>query len=441
MRAVVFVLLLSATAWAKPKVAVVPLSGDLPGNKISGEVADALGDDFSLVSFKAVGKVTKKTGELDDDVVAKLEKQLPADAIVHGKVVKSGSKKSLQLKISVKGQDTADLVVKLKGASLDDDGKTKIHDEVQKDLAAAAEAEKPKLTHHKEEEEKPVEEKPKKHEEPEEKPKKRVAEEEPDESTKIKKRHKKHDEDEPEAKRAVQDLFVDIGVAYGMRRLTYDSSAATPPPTVSTAGPSGRVEGALYFKAAGATGAIARFGIAGEYDKAFGVSIALGMITIPIDEGHYSVGARYRLDAGAASVIVLGVDYANRHYIADRSGLTAPSQLDAPDTNYQSVQIDVAARTPFTPAVTGFATVMAMLPFAAGPIQQSDSYGPANVYGLGLNAGVDITVASSIALRIAGEADQISLTFKGTGSQAQGRMVTGAADRQLGIVASLALFY
>ncbi len=439
MRAVILVLLYSATAWAKPKVAVVPLAGDLPGNKISAEVAEALGDDFSVVGFKAIGKVTKKTGELDDDVVAKLEKQLPADAVIHGRVVKSGAKKSLQLKISVKGQDTADVVVKLKGTTLDDDGKTKIHDQVQKGLAAADEGEKPKpLTHRKEEDEKPVE-KPKKHEEPEEKPKKRVAEDE--EETKIKKRHKKHDEDEPEGKRASQDIFVDAGMAYGMRRLTYDSTATAKPPTVSTASISARVAGELYFKAAGATGALAKLGIGGEFDKAFGVSISLGMTTVPIDEGHYSIGARYRFDAGAASVVVLGLDYAERHYIADRSKLTVASQLDAPDTAYQSAQVQIGARTPFTPAITGYATAMAMLPFAAGPIQKADSYGPANAYGLGLNAGVDIAVASAIAVRIAGEADQISLSFKGTGGLAQSRMVTAATDRQLGIVATLALFY
>jgi hypothetical protein len=435
MRAAILVLLYSATAWGKPKVAVVPLSGDLPGNKLSSEVVDALGDDFTVASFKAIGKVTKQTGELDDDAVTELERELPVRAVIHGKVVRSGAKKSLQLKISVKGRDAADLTVKLKGAKLDDDGKAKIHDELKKDLTIDDD-DKPKPLAHRHEE--PV--KPEK--EPEEKPRKRVVAEEPDEPTKVKKRHKKHDEDEPEAKRAVQDIFVDGGMAYGMRRLSYDSTAAIKPPTVSTASASGRVEGTFFLKAVGATGPLARFGIGGEYDKAFGLSIKLGMLgSVPIDEGHYSIGARYRIDAGVASVVVIGLDYAERHYIADRSALTAPSLFDAPDTDYQSNQRDASARTPFTPAITGFATAIAMLPFAAGPIQKSDSYGPANAYGLGLTAGIDVAVASAIGLRIAGEAEQISLTFKGTGSLAQGRMVTAATDRQLGIFATLALFY
>ena len=44
-------------------------------------------------------------------------------------------------------------------------------------------------------------------------------------------------------------------------------------------------------------------------------------------------------------------------------------------------------------------------------------------------------------MRIAGEVDQLSLSFKGTGNLAQTRMVTAATDRELGIVATLALFY
>ena len=55
--------------------------------------------------------------------------------------------------------------------------------------------------------------------------------------------------------------------------------------------------------------------------------------------------------------------------------------------------------------------------------------------------GVDIAVATQVAVRIAGEVDQLSLSFKGTGNLASARMVTAATDRQLGLVATLGLFY
>lgn len=440
MRSLLIVLVCVTTAWAKPKVAVAPLAGDLPGNKLTVAVAEALADDFVVISGKGLAKsIGKQSGELDDDALKKAEKV--AAAVVHGKVVKDGKKRSLQLKISVKGQDTSELVVKVKGTLLDDDSKIKIHDEVQRQLAAAEEADKPRpLT--------------KRHEEADPKPEKRrddeqrVAEKErapegEERSSKLtkKRRRKDHDEDEPARAHPSPNIFVDVGAAYGMRQLAYDSTAKTPPPKVSTAAPSGRVTGELFFKVAGATGALANFGLAGELDKAFGLSIALGQTKVPIDQGHYAIGARYRIDVGSASVVVLGADYAVRHYIADRSGLTAASQFDAPDVDYQSLQLDLGARTPFTPAIMGFATLTGILPFAAGPIQKSDSYGPANVYGVGLTAGVNIAVASQIAVHVAGEVDQISLSFKGTGGQAQSRMVTAATDRQLGLVASLALFY
>lgn len=447
---------MSAVAWAKPKIAVVPLSGDT-GNKLSLQVAEALGDDFSVLSFKALAKITKKT-TVDDDLAAKIEKQGPAVVVVSGKLIKVGSNKKLQLKIAVKGADTADLVVKLKGNNLDDDGKTKIHDAVQK-LAVDDDDDKPKK-HHEEPKEEPKEEprhaisdEPKKRDPDEDRPKKkkdldedkpqkkekRVASE--DDDTKITKKHHKRDDDEAAGPRAVHDIFLDLGAAYGMRQLTYDSASPTPPPKVSTAAPSVRIAGEGFFKAAGATGALANFGIGFEYDKAFGLSIALGMTSVPIDQGHLAFGARYKLDIATASVIVLGLDYASRHYIADRSGLTAASQLDAPDTDYSGAQVDVEGRTPFTDTIQGFAKLQLMLPFSAGQIQNADSYGPATVYGIGLDAGVDIAVAKNIAVRLVGEAEQIGLSFKGTGAQSQARMVSSATDRQLGLVASLGLFY
>ena len=165
------------------------------------------------------------------------------------------------------------------------------------------------------------------------------------------------------------------------------------------------------------------------------------MASVPIDQGCYAVGVRYRVGVGAASVVVLGADYASRHYIADRTALAAGTTLDAPDTDYQAVQVDAGGRTPLTTSITGFGTLSGTFPFAAGPIQKLESYGPANVYGLGLTAGVDIAVATQVAVRIAGEVEQTSLSFKGTGNLAQTRMVTAATDRELGIVATLALFY
>src|SRR5262249_49082350 len=121
----------------------------------------------------------------------------------------------------------------------------------------------------------------------------------------------------------------------GVRRLTY--SATTPPPTVGTRTTAVHVEAEVYPFALGdapkkpASG----LGFAGEFEKTLGLSITPpgAMAANPIDQGHYSVGVRYRIDASPTTMVIPGLDYAARHYIADRT----PGDINFPDTSYKSV--------------------------------------------------------------------------------------------------------
>ena len=61
--------------------------------------------------------------------------------------------------------------------------------------------------------------------------------------------------------------------------------------------------------------------------------INTGNRDFPIDQGHFAIGARYRINANPTLMIVLGLDYMGRHYIADRSA----GAIDMPDTNYKAV--------------------------------------------------------------------------------------------------------
>jgi hypothetical protein len=62
------------------------------------------------------------------------------------------------------------------------------------------------------------------------------------------------------------------------------------------------------------------------------------------------------------------------------------------------------------------------------------------VLGLGGNLGVDIALGKQLGLRIAGELNQINLSFKGKGMSAA-RKVSGATDRDFGAAVTLAAMF
>jgi hypothetical protein len=83
-----------------------------------------------------------------------------------------------------------------------------------------------------------------------------------------------------------------------------------------------------------------------------------------------------------------------------------------------------------------------------GPIQRSDQYGAAGVLGAAASAGLELIVTDRVALRLAGEATQLSLAFHGSGTLATSRDgdsstvdVRVATDRYYGGAATLAATY
>jgi hypothetical protein len=77
----------------------------------------------------------------------------------------------------------------------------------------------------------------------------------------------------------------------------------------------------------------------------------------------------------------------------------------------------------------------------AGQIQQTDQYGTATAMGLSGSAGVEVMLFNHVALRVAGEATQISFDFTGNGTLSKDRDVKTATDSYLGGVATLAVLY
>ncbi len=487
-----------AVAKPKPKIAVAPFTGD-PDNKVAQAVVDALaGKDFVVVGPKEVSRERKKldlSDELDPKDLRKLTTKLDVVALVDGKIAKAGKKRSLHLEVHRRGKPDAGFTIEFKSTSTDS-FRRGVHDEIAKKLDGDAEdspddadqagklAAKPADDDRKRKPADPASEddsakRPRKSladeddsakrprkpladdddsakrkradDEPTAKPKKQVASAEDDEPA-----VSKHKSRKPTDEEAAPQVLARVGAGgvVTQRRLTWGvrsglTQAQIPPRVITTAG-AARVDGELYpFALLNPSGALAGLGLAGAYDKTFGLSIKIPNqpVQAPIDQAHYAVGARYRFGVGEASAITIGVDYMRRHYIADRSGLMA-AILDAPDVDYTAIVPGASVRVPVSPSITIFGDLDGMLLLDTGPIQKTTSYGPSTVYGLDVVGGVDLALAKQIGLRIALEYSQINFSFNGKGTMASNRDndpttqdVMAATDRSLGVSATLGLVY
>jgi hypothetical protein len=356
--------------------------------------------------------------ELDSAEATKLAKKLEVDAVIQGKLDKDGKTQTLKVAIFLKGKDDAvrftvqfktvndkfrEDVSKLivKKIDVDDDGPKRITDDD-----------------------------------------KRIADKDPDDDDddkKIRKKKKKKDDDEPsEGPKKVAARF-DVGGFGGVRSLTY--SATTPPPRVGTRNTAVRLEGEVYPLAfGGKTGGAAGLGFAGEFQKTLGLSIGIPAGKVPISQGHFSIGGRYRLVTSAVDLI-LGLDFRKQQYVADRSGLAMPTDLDTPDVKYTMVVPNVGVVKAATDKIAIFGKAGAMLVLNTGPIQERDQYGAATVIGFDVKAGADIAFTQRLGLRLAGGFSNITFKFKGNGAMAAARGVAGAADRDFGLAATLGITY
>lgn len=420
---VVGLLIVTTPAWArKPKVAVAPFKGD-KGNKVADAIAEALADSVKVTDTKATGKAADKLGlgkELDSAEATKLAKKLEVDAVVQGKLDKDGKTQTLKVAIFVKGKDDAvRFTVQFK--TVNDKFREDVSKLIVKKIDVGEDDGQKRITDDD----------------------KRVADKDPDDDEddkKIrKKKKKKSDDDEPaEGPKKVAARF-DVGGFGGVRSLTY--AATTPPPRVGTRNTAVRLEGEVYPLAfGGKTGGAAGLGFAGEFQKTLGLAIAIPAGKVPISQGHFSIGGRYRIVTSAVDLI-LGLDFRKQQYVADRSGLAMPTDLDTPDVKYTMVVPNVGVAKAATDKVTIFGKVGAMLVLNTGPIQERDQYGAATVIGFDLKAGADIGFTERIGLRLAGGFSNITFKFKGNGAMAAARGVAGAADRDFGLAATLGITY
>jgi len=433
MRALFVLLFLTGVAIAKPTIVVAPFEGD-SGNKVADVVADVAGEDAKVIGPEKAEKTMEKldmSGELDSKDLIKLRAKLDADLIISGKLEKRGASKTLELGVTEKGRQTQKVSIRFKKA-----GSEKFKNQVREALGRKSSG----GGGDDDDDE---------------------ADEEDDDDKKKKKKKKKkrrggddEEEDEEdddgegvkEKRHAVTQVAIRVwaGGSFGRRTLTNDSSATNKPPSVGTAAPSARIEGEVYPLAIDTVkGAAAGIGAFGRYEKAFGVKINVPLEPddSAIQQSNFMFGARYRLSVSAAT-IAIGVAYAGRKYIADRSILDDPQQLDMPDVRYRGVAPGVIARFPVTPTIGGYAGGNALLMMSTGPIQTTGSYGPADVIAFELEAGLDVAFGKNYGLHIGGDFSQIGFSFAAKpGTMSAARGVKKATDRTYSFVAAFAVMY
>jgi hypothetical protein len=488
--AVAVAFLWASPALAKPKVVVTPVGGD-SDDKMGAVVREALDDKLSVLGPEEVERAMSKlslSGELEESDVQRLRTKLDAAVVVQGKISRVGQKRSVKLVVWVRGKKPSDFNVQYKTAASDKfrevvreallkrigpvsdleeeekPTKKKLSDgdeeKPKKKKLTDGDEEKPKKKLADGDEEKPKkkkladgdEEKPKKKklaDGDEEKPKKKVAEGDADAQPKVRKRKRDGDGDgegvQEKPATPLPVARVDAGIAYAARYLVFTTGpgAVKPPPKVLTPAAAFRFQAEVYPMAlANPSSSLARLGIFGEYDKTLGLTIDLPDVQDPvkIDQARYEVGALYRIAFGKAS-IVFGLAYERRHYIADRSNLVQKTQLDTPDVDYAALSPRFGVRTQATPKIALFAEAGAMMVLSAGGITATENYGAGNVFGVGGGAGLDIAFTKQIGLRVMGELNQISLSFKGTGMMAAQRKVSAATDRDFGMSGTLAAWF
>lgn len=482
MRWALLVLLVAAPALARPKVAVAPLDGD-DDQKISSIVADAAGDHAKVTGPGRTGKALDSLSitAFTSKNLKKLRGSLEVDVVIHGAV----KKKHVSLTLSGKGRQKATIELDYKttktlrkqlatqlgkkldeagggnddDADDDDDKQTPFGDTKKDD-------DKPKKHDDDEPKKHDDDDKPKRHADDDrpkkhvddDKPKKRVADEDDsvrkhsddDDDSRGRRRRRHRDDDEPVRPRnpiTQAALYLDAGGQYARRTLTYDYSAGmmNGPPGVGTAAAAGSIAGEVYPGAFSRDGASdgSGIGLFGAYDYTFGLGIAVpgGTATAPIKDGHYELGARYRVAFGGSS-LAFGASYWRRWYIAQRSGLMMGQTLDMPDVDYTAVAPGAELRIPAAPKIGVVVAIDVPLMLDAGPVSKSTSYGPADVLAFDVLAGAQFAVAPHYALQFRVDFDQIGLSFKAKPqSGAATRGVSAATDRTIGLTATLSILY
>ncbi|HET9993301.1 MAG TPA: hypothetical protein VFQ65_32415 [Kofleriaceae bacterium] len=250
---------------------------------------------------------------------------------------------------------------------------------------------------------------------------------------------------------------LDLGVSIQNRSLTFTSRAFPEAPKPFSQKPvaGARVAGELYPLAFGNPNGVAGgLGLGGMFDQTIVLNLqssAQPGTKFPVTQRRFDIGPRFRVLFGHSDTspsVTLGVGYMKRTFVVNRSALTSGNTIDLPDVDYAGFDPGLEFRIPLIKQLALVFGGQAILLTSAGPIQGLDSYGQAKVTGGSGSAGFDIVLGNHLAISLRGEATQIGYAFTGNGAMANNRDmdpttkdIGGAADRYLGVAATIAILY
>jgi hypothetical protein len=418
-----------AVALANPKVAVAPIDGDADG-KISAVVHEAAATQGTVTSAKVVAKALKDLSITDPDTsrsAKRLRKQLAVDAVIYGKLEHATPKNTLTLSVYTRGKKPERFQIQYK-LSTSKSFRKHLREELA-NLLSPNENEKDDADDTKPEVKPAVEEV---------QPTRVVASGEDEPDTSVHKRAPHSEAVEVERDRVTQAaVFVDAGAGGVHRSLDYKANVGgmTPPP-VGTGAFAVQLDGEIYPGAFDSTNGIgAAIGVYGSLNKALGLSIEVPFTlqSAAISETSYEVGVRYRFVLGRSSLAV-GLGYWGQTFVANRSMLLTPTQLNMPDTTYAAIAPNALLRLAVSPTVA--ATLQADFPLmlTSGPISEPSYFGESAVTAFAVQLGVDVALGRHYGLHFNAFLDQEDLSFKSG-------MVKSATDRSIGGSIAFALMY
>jgi hypothetical protein len=466
-------LLLPAVAWGKPRVALAPFGGE-QADAVEDMVAELLESEYSVSGPSQVRRKIDQLGmdeKLSEKDLKKLANELDADAIVRGDLTSKGDHKVLHVKLFVNGKRVKGFKVEF-GSTRSKKVKEALKDKLLEKLGGSSSEEKPAKveetpdtgdtgesgdTEEKPDKKKPVEQATDEDEGDEPPGGKKTAtageedEEEIDEKFEVKpKANELHS-----ANRAA--VRVDFGPSASSRQLIFTSRnfEQAPKPYKNAVVPGGRVGGELFPLAFGNPNSIAAgLGVGGHYDKTVGLklrSTAQPGTQFPVNQSHWSVGARFRVVLGSRATsptVTLRGGLFHRRFSVDRTQLDMGNVIDLPDVLYQGYDPGADFRIQFGRMVAFIAGGEVYLVTNTGSIQKLNQYGQARVTGGDGYAGFDVAIGKRLAVRAVGEFSQVGFEFTGNGEMSNNRDgdpttkdIGGAADRVIGGSLTLGVLY
>ena len=109
----------ASPALAKPKVAIVPVTGD-SANKVSNAIVDAIDGRVDVVGPKEVSRVLDRlglSGQLDSKQLRRLQAKLGVRAVVHGRIEKDGVDRVLVLGMTMRAKKISKTEIRFRNAS------------------------------------------------------------------------------------------------------------------------------------------------------------------------------------------------------------------------------------------------------------------------------------------------------------------------------------